>query len=790
MSTSMLSAFGGAIRALRRRPGFFAIAVSSLGIALGLSTAVFAMIDALKFPLASNEGVDQIFGVVVIGRPDRPMNREAFAKELERLPGVQSLTLSAYRGPIFVNSSSVDRWRGAAVLPNYFSVLGLTPARGRLLAGDDFTRGNAIVVSHNVWRQRFNDRQNIDSATLTLDQKLYSVVGVLAPHAQAADIIFPTTYGEILTGRAGTNVIVRLKDRWTPERMRPDLEALNARLIEEYGRGLLPLRISLGSIRPEGTRFKDIHFAMIGAAIGILLIACANVAALMLARGVGHRRDYALHLALGAKPLDLTRGVIAEVAVIAVCGAIVGTIIAAWTTQIMTLSVPENLNNLDLPTPQWSLRVFGLSFATMLAAIALASAGPAWLAARTNPQEPLKESAGTTTGRAGTRFRFLVITEVAVCMALLMGSSLMAKQVRVLANFDPGYDPKSLLRATIAFPFGDALSPEQRVQAVQSSIDRFRADPDIDNVAIHYTRTPDSATVTTEFTASGGPRLVYAEHDAYTVAGPGFFATLGVAMSSGRDFSEGDRIRGAIVLSESAARALFPRADAIGRLVKLGDDRSVQPWYPVIGIVRDVAARERNDRIPVPDVYAFVPDSNPQFVALMLRARSDPARVAVEAARTLEDLAPAGSRTSVRPLLYEFDRMMRTLRYVGRLFVLLGVASLVLAAAGLFSVLSYVVSQRMREFAVRMALGARRPDVVRLVVGDAMVMALGGTAIGALLGMWSSFFIWDILVTLYPVDAEALVIAEVTLIAATLIACIVPALRAMRANPVDVMRAT
>jgi putative ABC transport system permease protein len=798
MTQSLPRALRRAIRAFRRRPGFLAIAVSSLGIALGLSTAVFAMIDALRNPLVANNDVDRVVHIGArgnFGNGPRPSTLDLY-QMVRPLPGFADMTVYQLHGFPAEGAQSGDMLDVHYVLPNYFGVLGLTPAIGRMLVGDDFARSDVAVVSNDVWRRQFNDRGEIAEATIRLGERQYAVVGVLPRYAQAADVIVPTTENALLASKTFF-MIARIKPDRSVESMQPELAAIDARVAGVYGTGLRPFHLVLRSMRPDPLQLQDYHLAMIGAAFGILLIGCANVAALMLARGVTNRRDYALHLALGARPGHLTRTVVAEVTVLGIAGAIAGMGVAALATHVLTVSVPENLNNLGLPTPQWSLRVFGVALLATGAAIALAAAGPAWYAARTNPSEPLKESAGTTTGRSGTRFRYLVVAEIALSMVLLFGASLMAKSVRELVNYDFGFDIKSLISATVMFPQpGNAkviLPPDQRVRASAAALDRVRTMPGITHAALFSSGAPEGHAVISDGTSQGEPAMFTTERWTYRIIGPDFFPAFGVPIKAGRDFVDGDRARGAVILSAGAARLLFPRGDAVGRLVKLGDVRSARPWLPVVGVVRDLELGPR-DRIgtdePLPDVYASLPDSNPAWVQIVARTAAEPQRVSVEVQRLLRDIMPPGARVGSSRALQRFEATIRSARYVGRLFVLLGVSSLVLAAAGLFSVLSYIVSQRMREFAVRIALGAQRTDVVRLVLRDAMIMALAGTAIGAGFGMWTGFLIWNVLWGVYPVDAEALIIAEATLLLATLAACAVPAIRATRADPLEVMRAS
>jgi predicted permease len=781
------------VRAFRRRPGFFAIAVTSLGMALGLSTAVFAMIDALRHPLAANEDVDRLVSLGVRGAVERQY-RIATHEEMYDLVGTsafESLTRDAFAAAFVESDQLSDRATVRYVAPNFLRVYGLQAARGRLFNDDDFGPGEVVVIKESVWKRHFRNLPDLDGAWLTIGERQYAVVGVLPPYAQGPDVLIPATENMIRSA-SYHSVTARLRPPATIESMQPTLRAAEERFARSRGLEVSPLRFVLTSLRPEPLKLEGFHVAMLGGAFGILLIACANVAALMLSRGVTSRRNYALHLALGARGVDLARNVIVEVALIGLAGAIAGTLLAGWSTHVLVASLPETLLNIGIPKPQWSLRVFGMVFLATSAAIAIAAAGPAWYAARTNPNEPLKDSAGTTTGRSTARFQALVVAEIAVSMVLLFGASLMAKSARLLANYDFGYDIRSIVNANVMFPVQRPMPPEDRLRAATATLERVRRMPGIADASIYSIGMPDSNAVVSDGSAQGEPTMYTGRHWSYRSVGPGFFSVFGLRVSEGRDFLEGDRERGAVILSSGAARILFPRGDAVGRSIRLGDAQSSRPWLPVIGVVPDFKLEPRDtlsDEFS-PDVFVFSPETNATYVSIVARTTADPPRVVADMQNRLRDLTPPGSRVRTSRWLDGFQANIRASGYIGRLFSVLGVAALALAAAGLFSVLSYAVSQRMREFAVRMALGARPTDVVHLVVRNAMVMTLGGTALGAGAGMWSGFLIWNLLWGVYPVDAEALIIAEVTLLLATLAACAVPALRATRANPVDVMRAT
>ena len=270
-------------------------------------------------------------------------------------------------------------------------------------------------------------------------------------------------------------------------------------------------------------------------------------------------------------------------------------------------------------------------------------------------------------------------------------------------------------------------------------------------------------------------------------------ATIGVPMAAGRDFIDGDDAKGAIILNERTARLLYPHENPVGRTLKLGDLASDKPWLPIVGIIRDRDLGFNWFPEAGPDtsqqMYAVLPGSRASLGEMLVRPA--PRAQGVEPAlwKTLRTTLPPHSFWRVSPWVQTYQEGVHSEQFLSILFALLGVASLLLGAAGLFSVISYIAGQRNREFAVRIALGATKSNVLNLVMKDALVMALGGTAVGAGLGMWAGFLLWNKMWGVYPVDAQALIAGETTLLLVTMLACLLPALRATKANPVDVLRA-
>jgi predicted permease len=799
-----------AVNSMRRNPGFFLIAVSSLAIALGLSTTVLAHIDSLTHPYVPVRDATNLYRIWFPGdgAVSQPTGDE-IADLLLKVPAFDDVAIAAERiGSMSAGDKGGDAG-GEAVRPGFFTALGITPRLGRLFSPSETEESGVVVLSDLSWKLLFNNRAELGNAVVNFEGRSYTVVGVLPTgieRVMGGSFYFPSprhldryTYflAHLKTGVAITDAKAALK-------------SVSDRLTAEYGTGSRPFAPFVRSAKPDPLRLREYHGAMIGAAACILLIACANVAALMLARGVVKRRDQALRLSLGATRANLLTTVAAEVAVLAIAGGIAGALLANWTMSLLAGASPEESGWLvgGGIEPRWNVRVFAESFVAMIAAVGLAASLPAWYSSRIAPSEPLKESSGTTTGRAGSRFKLLVVAEIALSMVLLIGSSLIAKATRNVAQFDFGYDARPLFTSSASLsikPDSLAKSVEEnnaerrhrpQVTATQfnTAVERVRAIPGVRSAAAITYGIPEKNMVISDQVASRHASPLGLRR--YMNVGDDFLKTLGIPIVDGRDFAAGDRAgRGAVILDQLAAKQLFPSGGAVGQLVKLGDAMSLQPWIPVVGVVRTARLTfpVEAELEPEPAVYVSMPVGASFSSSIVVRPSAGAAGTdgtALKVQHMLGSQFPARTAIFTRRWLENYDQMLSAREFTAKVFIGLGVASLILASAGLFSVLSYSVGQRMREFAVRVALGADRNDVIGLVLRDGVVMALGGTAIGAVFGMWAGFLLNSFLWGVYPADAGALVVAEVILFAVTMGSCIVPALRATRADPLEILRAT
>jgi ABC-type antimicrobial peptide transport system permease subunit len=493
--------------------------------------------------------------------------------------------------------------------------------------------------------------------------------------------------------------------------------------------------------------------------------------------------------------------VASEVALIATGGAIAAVLIGDWSMRILAAVTPADLPWLGFREPHWSPWVFAGLFGVVMLVVGVASIVPAVFVSRIAPIEQLKDNSGTTTGRPRRTFQLLVVSELALSLILLFGAVLVAKSADRVAEFDFGYEPRGLTVVAAQARVRNGTEPLASSRAGGQRIVPVVTFSQVDDIVTRLRREPGVRDVSWAASANTRFPVVSDETrqllgDVRMYAGPGLLATLGLRLLEGRDFIETDRLgSGAVILDEIAARRLFPNATAVGHMVKFGPARSRERLMRVVGVVRSAIHIFPDDPAVAvkPSVYIAQPFTGAESiygVRFVFRGERGVNDIGPRVATIIGDLLPPRVAYQTSPWLSRYDQVLTTRRFTGGMFLTMSFASLALAVAGLFGVLSYVVNQRMREFAVRVALGAQRKHVIKLVLTEGFIMALGGTAIGGAVAMYAAFVLWEWLWGVYPVDAQALMISEGMLLLITAMGAILPSLRATRANPVDVMRAT
>jgi len=786
--------FRFAARRLMRRPGFFALTAGSLALALGATTAAIGFADAFAHPMLAFDAPERTGYVQMWGGSDRGRGFVTFSDRWRLITATQSFEgyalTAAAPGTVRIGDD-VFAELIVKLQPNFATVSGV-----RLRLGRSFGSGpadeDAALVSDRYWRRYFGGREQLDDATLEVDGRTYRVIGVLPTSPVwpvAGQVFLPLPSGE---EPKFFWPLVRLRAGTTSAEVQRQLDA-GASVLNAGGDPSRPYGFTLRGFDEVSRRGLDgIHLMMLFVAGFILIIASANVSALLLARAAGRRRDLALRLSLGAGRAAVMVDVLAELVIITGVGLVGGLAMANAATGVARALFPIEITWATSVEMNWSWRVFALAGCALIAVLVVVGLLPALQVSRIPLVEPLKESSGGATARRPQRMKSVVMLQLAASLVMLALASGLIVAAERQSRISFGIDQRRVLSVTGDFVYRwntkklDGRSPTDYVFSTIASARGI-------GVASYYLGAkPDGLQVTSDDIARvGHPLLV----DQYTIAGPRFLETVGIPLLEGRDFVEGDSVgTGAVILDDSAAKALFPTGSAVGRRVRMGRATSNEPWRRVIGVTRSIALRFPATTIPARSPAIYVSRTLPQTRRFAVVARvarpEDAATVTQRVRRKVASVVPLSVQLSVQLLSARHDAAIRSQRQLATLFGSLAAGALLFAAAGFFAVLSYSVGQRMREFGVRVAVGASRRDLVRLVIRDAAELALGGTAIGGTAALVLTFLFGEPLLGLPGTSAWALVVSEAILLTVAALATIGPALRAARANPVDVLRAS
>lgn len=791
------------IRALRRTPAFTIVTVVSVGLALALNTTLFAIVDGLVHPYVPYANPER---VVVVnysgGDKQRPVAPADVARAIRQgLPSAQMIGDWTMMLTFLSGGGQAEDGRAVAVSPNIFEILGVKPEAGRAFSSSvpASIATQEAVISHALWLRFFHGAPLDRRLRITVASATYSVVGVMPPGVHFpffTDVWLPdqAIAADTAVNHFGPRIAFRLKSGATREAAQQELQTIMQRVALEYGQRQ-PYVVrpqSLGRGRAEDYRSYRFMLGIVGL---VLLIACANLGTMMLARGVARRRELAIRVALGASRRAIVSQVLLECSVIVVGGLALGTVLMMWALHVvphvLTPYVPL-LGDLRA-TPSW--RVFGFAAGIAVAATMLAGALPALRASRTDPVEPIKEG-GLSTDRFRDRYNPLIIVEVALSTGLLMASGLFIIYSVRLARYHFHFDATRLVTASLRVPADRLTSPDVPERFYDGMLTSMRHVPHVADVATASSEGPDHGVIYAEEGKSGDHWM---NASSYTSVSPDYLRTFGIPVIQGRDFAAGDRggsVPVAIIDAAAAARLFPDLPNPVGHMIKLGGEKSTAPWIHVIGItpVTEYGPRRDNDLPPEPRVYVLHPHDSERQRDVIVRgdgvggyAGREALSLAVR--HEIQDVAPWFGVPNVHPWLQSYDQTRSFTGFLASTFASFGVFGLLLCAVGLYGVLAYAVARRLREFAIRVALGAQSPDVIGLVLHDTSVTVLAGIGLGAFLGLWGTHGLVDALFTVHYELAIALIGAEVLLVVAGGVACVGPLRQATRADPLEILRA-
>jgi putative ABC transport system permease protein len=789
-------------RVLLRQPTFTLVAVVTLALGVGANTAIFSVINAVLLrPLPFPEPER----LVNLSETYRPAGESAVSVPNLRDWQQQSTAFEGLAAflPATFNFQAGDipqRLTGLRVGANYFDVLGIEPQLGRtFLKGEDEAGGDRVVIlSDAFWRNSFGADPGVVNQTVPLNGRNYTVVGVMPPELSAlarAQLWAPLVFGE--GERAARNsrdylVVGRLKRGVTPEQAGEQLSAIAARLERQYpdsmaGRGVRLRGYGEGVVGDV----RQPLLMLMGAVAFVLLIACTNVANLLLARAAGRYRETAVRIALGAGRRRLVRQFLAEGVLLSVAGGAAG-VATAW----LGLGLLGKLAFAFLPRAseiRLDLRVLGLTLLVSLLTGVVFGLAPAAQALQTDVQDALKDGGkGSAEGFGGNWMRSaLVVTQVAAAFVLLVGAGLLIKSFARLRAVEHGLRPEHVLTAKLSlpaerYPDGDALRRFQR-----QVLERVAALPGVEAAGL-TTHLSVEQYGTNGYVAVEGKTYAPTEEPVveFRVVSPDYFRALGVAVVRGRTFDARDTKDTplGVVVNETMARAVWPGEDPVGKRVS---GRPIRPdWVPVIGVVADVKNMGLTQP-PAPEFYFNYAQGGEEAlrdVTLAVRSRLDAGSLAAAVRREVRSVDPGQPLFDVRPMQAVLDATVSDRRLNMTLLGVLAALSLALAAVGIYGVMSYTVARHTREIGIRVALGAQQTDIHRLVLGRGAALALAGVALGLASALGLTRLMSGLLFGVSATDPATFGGIAALLFAVALVACYVPARRAVKVDPLVALR--
>ncbi len=785
-------------RGLVKRPGFTLIAVAALALGIGANTAIFSLVNAVLVQPLPFDQPDRL--VWMWGNVRQGTNRASVAP-LDFVDFRQQNTTfehfaASFSIPIALNltgGGEPERLSTDSVTGNYFQALGVKPALGRTFVLENEKSGNdqVTILSYALWQRRFGGDPNIINKTIVLDGTSCAVIGVMPKDFtySSAELWVPMNFdrspGMKQRKAHFLRPIGRLKPGVTIAQAQADTDAIAQRLEQAYPDTNTGWSLRLVSLRDHLVgNTRPTLFILLGAVGFVLLIACANVANLLLVRAASRHREIALRTALGASKLRVIRQLLTESVLLALIGGVLGALLATWGIDLLVALSADNLPATAQVTIDATVLVFTL-IVSLLTGL-LFGLAPALRTLKLNLTDSLKDG-GRGTGEAAHRNvtrSALIVIESAVAVVLLVGAGLLVRSLIRLQNTSPGFDAANVLTMRINLPEPKYESDEQTTQFFQQLESRVGSLPGVESVGL-----------ISELPLSGQPNDI-----PYSVEGRGaatdfeydhdfrrvntkYFQSMRIPLLRGRTFTQQEVTRNArlVIISDLLAREVFPNEDPIGRRLNLAFGG--EPWE-IIGVVGDVRHRALESE-PLGSMYL---PSHSQWMNIVIRTNGDPIGLAGAVRREVKAIDPDQPIAAVRTMEEWVARSASGPRYRTTLLALFATVALVLACTGIYGVMSYSVTQRTHEIGVRMALGARRFDVVKLVMRQGMALVLSGVVLGLLGSIALTRVMSSVLFEVTPKDPLTFAVVAALICLVALLACYIPARRATKVDPLVALR--
>jgi putative ABC transport system permease protein len=790
-----------ALRLLLRTPGFTIVAVLTLALGIGANTAIFTVVNALllkPLPYAEPDRLVMVWQDFrarsgPIDEWGTPGNYVDWRAQKEVFDGIAMI--SGWR-PTLVGGPEAEPLQGEQVTHEYFTVLGVNPVLGRNFSdADDVPKAPRVtIISDKLWKRRFGGEPSAVGRTITLSGVPHEIIGVLPPEfrpiiAGAAELWRPMQLNTASPSRGAITLrsVARLKTGVSVDRGQVLMTALARQLETEHpqsnekvGFRLTPLHARvIGDIKPG-------LLALLGAVAFVLLIACANIANLLLARGSSRGRELAVRLSLGAARGRVVRQLLTESILLAAVGGTLGMLLGVWAVDALVAIAPAGAPRVG--EIRLDLTVFAFTAFLTVATGVLFGLAPALHASRADVTHALKDGARGSSAAGGRRIRrSLIVAEVALALMLLTGGGLLLQTFVHLQRADLGFDPENVLVGAVNPPNASYDTAAKHLAFYDQVLEKVSTLPGVRKAALASVL-PLSGDSDTNFRIEGRPDpRTPAETPItwYRLVSAGYFEAMGMHLRRGRAFDTRESLP-SVVVNETMAKKFFPGEDPIGHRISLGGDG--QRWSTIIGVVADARARGARE---APKVETFVPYwqyTEPGMV-VVLKTDGNPAQLTAslkQAVAGIDRNVPVSNVTTLAGMVGESIEQPRFFATLAAAFAAL---ALVLAAIGIYGVMAYAVEQRTMEIGVRMALGAKPSEVFRLVIADGLKLTAIGIAVGAAGSLLIARWLTTLLFGVTPGDPLTLAATAVTLLFVAGVACYIPARRATRVDPMVALRA-
>ncbi|HEX8476059.1 MAG TPA: ABC transporter permease [Pyrinomonadaceae bacterium] len=790
------------MRMLWKSPGFLAAAVLCLGLGIGATTVVFSIVNAMllrPLPYHEPERLMAVNEFQTRQGYDTEVSYPNFIDWRKQSSVFEGIAVYDDRDLALTGEGEPERIDGQTVSANLFNVLGVRPILGRTFTPEDEKPGASLVVlmGHRLWQRRFQSNPDIVNRTIELNGRTYAVAGVMPEEfrfPEWSELWVPTAFevNEAFRGDHSFECVARLKAGVSPKQAQSEMTTIARRLEQQYpsnanwGVIVQPFReAKVGEIRP-------VLYIFIGAVLFVLLIACANIANLLLARGISRGKEIAIRTALGASRGRIVRQLLTESVIIGLAGGGLGVLLALWGLDLVLAAIPIEL-------PFWirfdidgGVLLFTL-LVSMLTGVIFGLA-PALQVSKPDLNEMLKEGGGrgSTGGARRNRLRgALVVSEIALSLLLLIGATLMIQSFLRMQSAEPGLDPRNVLTMQLSLPDTKYADEQKRTAFFTDALERIEALPEVSAAAAASSVPLGDSYSSTGYALEGETYAPGEGPDAgYSVVTPNYFRTIGLSLKSGRAFAREDTNErtGVVIVNETLVRRHFKTGeDPLGRRLRVGIDGEGQ-WRTIVGVAPDVKQR-RLDEKPLAQVYLPYAQKPFSWMTIMTRTKTaDPLSMTAPVRAAVHSVDRGLPLYDIMSMDEVVLRSMWMPRLYGMLLGTFALVALVLAAVGIYGVMSYSVTQRTHELGIRMALGAQRSDVLRLVIRQGMLLATVGVGIGLI----ASFVVMSVLSNLlYGVsayDPATFAGLSFTLAATALLACYVPARKATRVDPMVALR--